>query len=174
MGAAPEIRTDLASPAWLRRLARRERNPRAASRMPAIAGAPEGMGRAGPRRRGRRAWSGGRRGTRWSAATARGRTACATGPRRAGPGPGAGRGRAGVAPERGLPRPRPRRGRRLRPDPADAVPLVRGPPRQAAAPGQPLAGPAPPGAVAAEDATAAPAGRREGRGSLCERGLRDA
>jgi hypothetical protein len=46
MGAAPEIRTDLASPARLRRLARRERNPRAASRMPAIAGAPEGMSRA--------------------------------------------------------------------------------------------------------------------------------
>jgi len=46
MGAALEIRTDLASPAWLRRLARRERNPRAASRMPAIAGAPEGMSRA--------------------------------------------------------------------------------------------------------------------------------
>jgi hypothetical protein len=39
MGAAREIRTDLASPARLRRLARRERNPRTATRMPAIAGA---------------------------------------------------------------------------------------------------------------------------------------
>jgi transposase len=46
MGAALEIRTDLASPVWLRRLARRERNPRTASRMLAIAGALEGMSRA--------------------------------------------------------------------------------------------------------------------------------
>ena len=46
MGAAPGIRTDLASPARLRRLARRERNPRTATRMLAIAGALEGMSRA--------------------------------------------------------------------------------------------------------------------------------
>ena len=37
MGAALEIRADLANPAALRRLARRERNPRTASRMLAIA-----------------------------------------------------------------------------------------------------------------------------------------
>jgi transposase len=46
MGAALKIRTDLASPARLRRLARRERNPRTATRMLAIAGALEGMSRA--------------------------------------------------------------------------------------------------------------------------------
>ena len=46
MGAALEIRADLASPARLRRLARRERSPRTASRMLAIAGALEGMSRA--------------------------------------------------------------------------------------------------------------------------------
>ncbi len=46
MGAALEIRTDLASPARLRRLARRERNPRTATRMLAIAGALEGVSRA--------------------------------------------------------------------------------------------------------------------------------
>ncbi len=46
MGGALEIRTDSASPAWLRRLARRERNPRTASRMLAIAGALEGLSRA--------------------------------------------------------------------------------------------------------------------------------
>ena len=46
MGAALGIRTDVASPARLRRLARRERNPRTATRMLAIAGALEGMSRA--------------------------------------------------------------------------------------------------------------------------------
>jgi transposase len=46
MGAALAIRTDLASPARLRRLARRERNPRTATRMLAIAGALEGLSRA--------------------------------------------------------------------------------------------------------------------------------
>ena len=46
MGGALEIRTDLAGPAQLRRLARRERSPRTASRMLAIAGALEGMSRA--------------------------------------------------------------------------------------------------------------------------------
>lgn len=46
MGAALEIRTDVASPARLRRLARRERNPRTATRMLAIAGALEGLSRA--------------------------------------------------------------------------------------------------------------------------------
>ena len=46
MGAALGIRTDLASPARLRALARRERNPRAAMRMLAVANAMEGMGRA--------------------------------------------------------------------------------------------------------------------------------
>ena len=46
MGAALSIRTDLANPAWLRKLARRERNPRTATRMLAIAGALEGMSRA--------------------------------------------------------------------------------------------------------------------------------
>ena len=46
MGAALEIRTDLASPPQLRRLARRERNPRTATRMLAIAGALEGRSRA--------------------------------------------------------------------------------------------------------------------------------
>jgi transposase len=46
MGAALGIRTDVASPARLRRLARRERNPRRATRMLAIAGALEGMSRA--------------------------------------------------------------------------------------------------------------------------------
>ena len=46
MGAALGIRTDLASPARLRALARRERNPRTATRMLAIAGALEGEGRA--------------------------------------------------------------------------------------------------------------------------------
>jgi transposase len=46
MGAALEIRSDLASPARLRRLARRERNPRTATRMLAIAGALEGRSRA--------------------------------------------------------------------------------------------------------------------------------
>src|SRR5919206_1531304 len=46
MGVALEIRSDLASPARLRRLARRERNPRAATRMLAIAGALEGLSRA--------------------------------------------------------------------------------------------------------------------------------
>jgi transposase len=45
-GAALEIRTDLAGAAELRALARRERSPRAATRMPAIAGALEGMTRA--------------------------------------------------------------------------------------------------------------------------------
>jgi predicted transcriptional regulator len=46
MGAALSIRTDLASPARLRQLARRERTPRTATRMLAIAGALEGMSRA--------------------------------------------------------------------------------------------------------------------------------
>jgi len=46
MGAALEIRPDLASPAGLRGLARRERNPRTATRMLAIAGALEGLSRA--------------------------------------------------------------------------------------------------------------------------------
>jgi transposase len=46
MGAALEIRTDLASPARLRALARRERNTRMATRMLAIAGALDGMTRA--------------------------------------------------------------------------------------------------------------------------------
>jgi transposase len=46
MGAALEIRTDLAGPAELRRLARRERDPRTATRMLAIANALEGMSRA--------------------------------------------------------------------------------------------------------------------------------
>jgi predicted transcriptional regulator len=46
MGTGLEIRTDLASPARLRRLARRERNPRTATRMLAIASAPEGKSRA--------------------------------------------------------------------------------------------------------------------------------
>ena len=52
MGAALEIQTDLASPARLRALvrlralARWERNPRSATRMPAVASALEGMGRA--------------------------------------------------------------------------------------------------------------------------------
>ena len=46
MGAALEIRTDLAGPAELRRSARRERNPRAATRMLAIASALEGKSRA--------------------------------------------------------------------------------------------------------------------------------
>src|SRR5215207_7117738 len=46
MGAALEIRTDLASPAQLRALARRERNPRTATRMLAIASALEGRSRA--------------------------------------------------------------------------------------------------------------------------------
>jgi predicted transcriptional regulator len=46
MGAALEIRTDLARPARLRRLARRERNPRTATRMLAIASALEGRSRA--------------------------------------------------------------------------------------------------------------------------------
>ncbi len=42
IGAALEIRTDLASPARLRTLAGRERNLRTATRMLAIAAAPEG------------------------------------------------------------------------------------------------------------------------------------
>jgi transposase len=46
VGAALEIRTDLASPARLRALARRERNPRTATRMLAIASALEGKSRA--------------------------------------------------------------------------------------------------------------------------------
>jgi transposase len=46
MGAALSIRTDLASPARLRRLARREQNPRTATRMLAIAAALEGRSRA--------------------------------------------------------------------------------------------------------------------------------
>ena len=46
MGAALEIRTDLASPARLRALARRERRPRTATRMLAIAAALEGKSRA--------------------------------------------------------------------------------------------------------------------------------
>ena len=46
MGAALEIRTDLASPAELRRLARREGSPRTATRMLAIANALEGLTRA--------------------------------------------------------------------------------------------------------------------------------
>lgn len=46
MGAALQIRTDLASPAQLRRLARRERSPRTATRMLAIASALEGKSRA--------------------------------------------------------------------------------------------------------------------------------
>jgi hypothetical protein len=46
MGASLEIRTDLASPARLRRLARRERDPRTTSRMLAIAGALVGLSRA--------------------------------------------------------------------------------------------------------------------------------
>jgi transposase len=46
LGAALEIRTDLASPARLRALARRERNPRMATRMLAIASALEGKSRA--------------------------------------------------------------------------------------------------------------------------------
>ena len=46
MGAALEIRTDLASPDRLRALARRERSPRTATRMLAIAGALEGKSRA--------------------------------------------------------------------------------------------------------------------------------
>src|ERR687885_604623 len=46
VGAALAIRTDLASPARLRALARRERNPRTATRMLAIASALEGRSRA--------------------------------------------------------------------------------------------------------------------------------
>ncbi len=46
MARALAIRTDLASPARLRALARRERSARAATRMLAIAGALEGMSRA--------------------------------------------------------------------------------------------------------------------------------
>ncbi len=46
MGAALAIRTDLASPARLRALARRERNPRTSTRMLAIASALEGKSRA--------------------------------------------------------------------------------------------------------------------------------
>ncbi len=46
MGAALEIRTDLASPAGLRALARRERSPRTATRLLAIASALEGKSRA--------------------------------------------------------------------------------------------------------------------------------
>lgn len=46
VGAALAIRTDLASPARLRSLARRERNPRTATRMLAIASALEGKSRA--------------------------------------------------------------------------------------------------------------------------------
>lgn len=46
MGAALAIRTDLASPARLRALARRERDARAATRMLAVANALEGMTRA--------------------------------------------------------------------------------------------------------------------------------
>src|SRR5690349_25109788 len=46
MGAALVIRTDLASPTRLRVLARRERSPRTATRMLAIASALEGTSRA--------------------------------------------------------------------------------------------------------------------------------
>ena len=46
VGAALAIRTDLASPTRLRVLARRERNPRTATRMLAIASALEGKSRA--------------------------------------------------------------------------------------------------------------------------------
>jgi transposase len=46
MGAALAIRADLASPARLRAMARRERNPRTATRMLAIASALEGRSRA--------------------------------------------------------------------------------------------------------------------------------
>ena len=46
MGGALQIQTDRASPARLRALARRERNPRTATRMLAIASAPEGRSRA--------------------------------------------------------------------------------------------------------------------------------
>ncbi len=46
MGAALEIRSDLASPTRLRALARRERNPRTATRMLAIASELEGKSRA--------------------------------------------------------------------------------------------------------------------------------
>src|SRR3954453_9976747 len=46
MGAALVIRTDLAGPGRLRALARRERNPRTATRMLAIASALEGRSRA--------------------------------------------------------------------------------------------------------------------------------
>jgi transposase len=46
MGAALEIRTDLAGPARLRALARRERSPRTATRMLAIAAALQGRSRA--------------------------------------------------------------------------------------------------------------------------------
>ena len=46
VGAALAIRTELASPARLRALARRERNPRTATRMLAIASALEGKSRA--------------------------------------------------------------------------------------------------------------------------------
>ncbi len=45
MGAALAIRTDLARPAHLRMLARRERSPRTTTRMLAIAGALEGKSR---------------------------------------------------------------------------------------------------------------------------------
>ena len=77
MGAALEIRTDLASPDRLRALARRERSPRTATRMLAIASALEGKSRAeaarlaGMERRGC--------GTRSSATTPRAWRACATG-----------------------------------------------------------------------------------------------
>ena len=46
MGAALGIRTDVAGPARLRALARRERSPRTATRMLAIACAMEGARRA--------------------------------------------------------------------------------------------------------------------------------
>ena len=46
MGAPLAIRTDLASPTRLRALARRERNPRTATRMLAVASALEGKSRA--------------------------------------------------------------------------------------------------------------------------------
>ena len=135
MGAALEIRTDLASPAGLRRLARRERNPRTATRMLAIAGALEGMSRAEAAR------LAGMERQALRDAVVRYNAEGLAGLRDR---PKPGRPPALTEPSRRCCWKRSSAGptgagRLRRLDPAGAVPLDRAPLRQAAAPGQPVA-----------------------------------
>ena len=82
MAAALEIRRDLFSPVELRSRARRERSPRTATRILAIANALEGLSRE-PRPHGWPGWNARRSETRWSATISKALRACPTAPNRA-------------------------------------------------------------------------------------------